>query len=253
MAMHDKALAFPPLAGLLVLTACQIDAYSASRVEPFEVSADGVRSVACSTHNGSIAMHGTSATVVRGQAELTARASTPSAAQELLALMELTHTLDGGVLTLGWRWRDGGGFNRSADASFTGDVPVGMSVALESHNGDVVATGVGGLSKFTSHNGTVAVEGTFDNVTAETHNGAIHARLRGSGAVDGRLETHNGEVEVDLGQRSAHVVADTNNGSISCLRAASVRAERDSYLEAMIGESAGELRVTTHNGGIQIR
>ncbi len=244
-----------PLAFLLALLlgCCTFNDYSARRVESFELPAAGVRSIACETHNGDVVVSGTSSASIRARVELVARGGSPQQAEERLALMETTHGVEDGVLTLGWRWSDGGGIGRSGDASFALEVPAAASASLSAHNGTIAVTDLSGEGRFATHNGEIALRGAFAALQVETHNGSIHVELAGHGPISGQLETHNGNVEVDLARRAARVVVETHNGGIECAREGAVLGRERSYLEAAFGEGGGALRITTHNGDVGIR
>ncbi|MEM7199090.1 MAG: DUF4097 family beta strand repeat-containing protein [Planctomycetota bacterium] len=240
-------------AALALCCGCSNYAFSASRTESIDLSAAQVVKLWAETHNGDLVFRGAETDAVRGTVELVARGATPAEAEDLLALMEVEHRVEGGVLTLGWRWSDGKTGWRSGDVSFSLEIPRTLAAELETHNGRIELSGSDGDGRFVTHNGDIAVDGVFPSLQLETHNGSIRATLAGSGAVVGHVETHNGDIDLAVSQRDARLVVDTHNGSIQCLAAAAVRSRRDSHLEAGFGAGSGMLRVRSHNGDVEIR
>ena len=79
------------------------------------------------------------------------------------------------------------------------------------------------------------------------------ADLTACHTIEGKIRTHNGGVEIDLGEAaSLELSTRTHNGGIRCklpLKDGCVSRHR---LSGTIGEGGGKLDVVTHNGGIRI-
>jgi DUF4097 and DUF4098 domain-containing protein YvlB len=136
--------------------------------------------------------------------------------------------------------------------AFRIEVPAALAANLESHNGDIEVRGLAGEIAVVSHNGRIAIEAAAPRVRATSHNGGLALDLRGAGPVDATLETHNGEVDLRLGERTAAIEAETHNGGFEATGLEDqVVTERT--LRGKRGSGGGMVRIATHNGGIRIR
>lgn len=142
----------------------------------------------------------------------------------------------------------------------------------ETHNGAVEIAGMTGDVRIVTHNGPVTVESTKGKLYAETHNGRVEATYAGSnvtlvshngkvaadlmrcGALDGSITSHNGAVEVVIGQgTSVALKCRTHNGRIKCDVPLDDMQTSRRKLTGTIGTGQGSLEVTTHNGSVRIR
>lgn len=252
---------------LLLPGACTIDWWDAGfgwdswyqdkaeTTEVFSVPAADLDGFFARTHNGSITVIGAAdAAAVSVTARIEARGESPEDATANLADVRLTRDVRGRRLMLSWEWAEPQRRNRSASISYTIEAPPQLAAELESHNGVLSVTGWNGDLRGETHNGEVDLEGSFGTVELTTHNGPITARLRGTGALNGTLETHNGEVQIEVSEQlSARIVASTDNGEMSYSgRLDRVEAGRH-FLVGDVGEGSGRLRISTHNGDVTIR
>ena len=247
---------------LLLAPGCMIDwddwgdyDYMAESTERFTISAAEVDSVAITTHNGTVRLDGEpGAQELRVSVRKQARGSSQDNADHNLMAMEVTHVVRNGRLDLGWDWSEGRTGSRSGSVTFAIEAPPELVVSINTRNGQVHVRGwIGDLAAET-HNGAMDIDGAFRDVQLITHNGRIVARLDGSGPVNGRIESHNGAVEVRVAEGlSARVVASTDNGRVSYSGALDrVEAGRN-FVVGELGGGDGRLRITTHNGGVSIR
>jgi DUF4097 and DUF4098 domain-containing protein YvlB len=125
---------------------------------------------------------------------------------------------------------------------------------VTTHNGSVQAKARGGKLWAETHNGRIEATYAGGDIKLLTHNGRIVASLDGCEKVQGSITTHNGGVDVGLGETTAaELEARTQNGAINCdvpLNAA--RASHGTF-SGTIGQGGGKLDVTTHNGSIRIK
>ncbi|MEV5983864.1 DUF4097 family beta strand repeat-containing protein [Streptomyces sp. NPDC052051] len=114
------------------------------------------------------------------------------------------------------------------------EVPRGIGVTVEDHNGAVRARGVNGELSISTSNGSVRVTDSTGPLTLKSHNGSVRATGVGSRRV--HAETRNGPIHLELAAAPELVEADSRNGSVS------ITVPRTGY------------RVTTdsHNGSIHV-
>ena len=229
--------------------------HAVEATEQFSIPAAGLASLAGSIHNGSLELRGRPdlqevTVVVRKQA----LGLSEEEALANLAKMQVNREVRGNELWLDWEWREPRSGNRSASVTFRIEAPANLAVNFTTHNGHVSVRGWRGDLKTRSYNGEMDIEGEFADVEAITHNGDVRARLEGSGSLNGHIETHNGQVEVEVGEGiSAQIVASTVNGGLRYRgRLARVESGRN-FLVGDIGTGEGRLRVQTHNGSVTIR
>lgn len=240
--------------------------------DAFEVDRAELTSVACTTHNGSIAVTGSDGDKIVVRVTKRAGGSDDADAEAALQAIEVLHKRVDGGLALSWRWREPAASSWHAVVSFDVSQPRALPLVAETHNGAVKVNGLHGSVTARSHNGSLCLEdclGKVDGFThnghveaalssaeveLSTHNGGMHVVLGGDGPVKGSIRSHNGDVHLGLaGQRSTRLVCNTHNGRVNCTRPIE-RAERNrSFLVADLGAApAGRLEVETYNGSIRV-
>ena len=150
------------------------------------------------------------------------------------------------------------GNDSSGSVSYELFVPADVELdSIETVNGDVTIESVDGEVKAGTVNGTVNLSGATADVSLETVNGSIKAVFDELGAGQ-RVEadTVNGTVRLYLpADASAHVVAETVNGSIDAddfgLEAEKGFVGRD--LDGEIGGGDARVKLDTVNGSIRIK
>ena len=155
-----------------------------------------------------------------------------------------------------------GMFNWGRDSSgsvrFTLRVPETADLdAIESVNGNVTISGVGGLVRAETVNGDVKVSDLRGNAMLETVNGEIDASFdKFAAGQKANCETVNGRVVVNLPEDAdVSVTAETINGGIDGgdfgLKVDKGFVGRD--MEGDIGNGGGRLALGTVNGAIKVR
>jgi hypothetical protein len=91
-------------------------------------------------------------------------------------------------------------------------VPAGVSIDLDSSNGDLVVEGITGGVVLHTSNGDVDLDRLSGEVDAETSNGSIIGRSLTSPSV--HADTSNGRITLIFDEPPDRVVADTSNGNI---------------------------------------
>ena len=247
------AMAFLPTGCIIV--DWENSTHAVEATEEFSIPAAGLQSLGGRVDNGSLELTGRPdlsevTVVVRKQA----LGRSQEEALGNLAKMQVNREVRGDELWLDWEWREPRSGNRSASVTFRIEAPANLAVNFTTHNGHVFVTDWRGDVRAQSHNGEMDIEGEFRDVELITHNGDVRARLEGSGTLNGHIETHNGQVEVEVGEGiSAQIVASTVNGGVSSRgQLARVESGRN-FLVGDIGTGEGRLRVQTHNGTVTIR
>ena len=140
-----------------------------------------------------------------------------------------------GTQRLGWKWAVLKQPGWQASVSFEIHAPRNIAFDGKTHNGALTVEDVTGNVRAVTHNGTVKVASEGEKLHAETHNGgvavdfagsevklithngSVDADLRRCGVVSGTIGTHNGKVNLIVGQNtSADLVCETHNGAIQC-------------------------------------
>ncbi len=153
--------------------------------------------------------------------------------------------------------RIGGAESDISAVTHNGSLDVGTSggeVFAKTHNGPVEVDAAGAKLHAETHNGRVVATYAGDEVTLISHNGRIVAKLDGCASLDGRILTHNGVVEVTVGeQTSANLNCSTHNGRIHCDVPIQGGKKTRRHLSGTIGSGGGDLDITTHNGAVRIK
>lgn len=263
---------------IVVGTGCDWERAPAAWVEEtVEVAVDsnGLAALDVKTHNGEIEFAGQPA---GGAVTVTARKKaggpTVEEAREALAAVEIVAERNGGEQKLAWRWKGVKKSRWSGEVAFTIKAPGNLRLDAETENGAVTVNGVVGDVRIetdngkvivdsrdgklaaTSHNGAITATYAGPSISLESHNGEIKTDLRQSGPVRGEIVTHNGAIELAVGNgTAADLVASTDNGSVSNQGGVVVTSSSSSRtrLEGKIGAGGGKLELTTHNGAINIK
>jgi hypothetical protein len=241
---------------LSLLPACTIPPHEAHRTQDRAEPAAGLAELRCTTHNGAITVVGApGATEVAIHARLSARGFTEQEAAANVDRLEVAVVRDGAVLTVSGRSPEDFDWRFSPAFSFTITLPQAMACKLTSHNGDLDLRAVDGAVVAATHNGAVTASTGAPRLQVESHNGEIDVELTGKGPVAGSVTTHNGSVSVAMGERAAKVEADTHNGSLQAERGFANMVVREDSLRFVAGDATGPdlLTVVTHNGSVRFR
>jgi len=241
--------------------------------ERFDLSADGVDTLAVRTHNGAITVSAGEAGTDRIVVEAAKRAGgrDETQARACLDALRITTEKTGSTQNVGWSLAEARRSDWGVQVAFEITVPPRLAVRARSHNGRVTATGVGGDCDLGTHNGAVVartdspkllvethngpvtVESPASQVRLCTHNGVIRARLVAAGELAGLISSHNGAVGLHLGPRTVtHLDCSTRNGSLRCSRELAGMTVGKGGLSGRLGEGQARLTVSTHNGSVRI-
>ena len=247
--MH--ALSLPAL----LLAGCAYPSFVSSKVIELTIPAADLTAVSCVSHNGDVTVHGDpAATEVALRAELSVRGYSQGEADANLHLLSLGKELDNGTLKVYGKYDQLALNNLSPCFTFTLKVPQQIAVSLVSHNGDIHANGTRGPVALESHNGDIVADAATSQVKAGTHNGAVRIDLANEGRLDGEIVSHNGDIVVSLADGiSTSVHASTHNGKITPGRQLRDATIKKHSLRCRIGDGAGSLTITTHNGDVRLR
>jgi hypothetical protein len=261
--------------------------------EELEFDPVGVEALHVKTHNGAIVYSGQPTGSTEGRVIVKKKGGGTTMGDALNALKAIevyVKRSSDDTVRIGWKWRGGvklPAWNGHVSFEITGpggvylegnthNGPIQISevdvVRVETHNGRVEVAGATGDVRAVTHNGPVVVDASDGLLYAETHNGSIRAGYAGSeitlfthngdviadlqdcAHLEGEITTHNGGVEIVVGEAtSADLQCETYNGRIRCDAPLSNIDLTKRKLSGTIGTGEGRLDVTTHNGGIRVR
>ena len=137
------------------------------------------------------------------------------------------------------------------------NVDMGSNVFLTTHNGSVHCSNIKGNAKLQTHNGQISCKDILGNTDAKTHNGNTNVTYGADagGAINGRLETHNGSIDFKgPAELSVKFEASTHNGSINTALPITLIGDiKKNHIKGTIGAGEGNLFLKTHNGSISIK
>ncbi|MDO8348960.1 MAG: DUF4097 family beta strand repeat-containing protein [Planctomycetota bacterium] len=245
----------PLILPALLLAGCAYPTFVSSKVIELTIPASGLTTLDCTSHNGDIVVNGDAGTTeVALRAELSVRGYSQGEADANLHLLSLGKNFADGKLKIYGKYDPLQLNNMSPCFAFTLKVPQQVALSLASHNGDIRANGTRGTVAFESHNGDIVAEASTSQVKAETHNGLVRIDLANDGPLDGDITSHNGDIVVSLADGiGTSVTASTHNGDITPPRLLQDAVIKKRSLRCRIGDGAGKLQITTHNGDVHIR
>lgn len=246
-------LALPLFASCACLfVGCEMPDFEARRELTRSEPAEGLRSLACESHNGAIEVRGSAeARTVEVRARLSARGYTQAEADANCAALDVEVVRRGADLLVRGKQPADQDWRVQSSFEFVVEVPLAFAADVSTHNGSVLVAAVTGDVRAKTHNGEVEAEVAGAKVAIETHNGRVVLKAAGDGPLEGIVATHNGSVEIDLGARSCTVDASTHNGSVTS-RGGRVVEQDDHHVRMQAGAGGGKLEVTAHNGAVSV-
>ncbi len=204
---------------------------------------------------GRIQVEGTDGNAVEVKAELTARARSEEAAQELLKQVEIRDEANPTLVRIETRNKKTFG-RQGVNVVYIVRVPKMAKVNLETSNGAIVVAGVLGGTRAESSNGTVEGRLLAGPVRASTTNGSIKVDLNSVAADGAELETTNGSIEVRLSDTAkANLIARCVNGGIIVEGLSFEKSGENTRrrLDGRLNGGGPTLRAETVNGAIRFR
>jgi DUF4097 and DUF4098 domain-containing protein YvlB len=203
--------------------------------------------------NGGISVKGWDRADVLVRAQVRTSAPTDAEARDLARQVN--------VQTAGAQIRSDGPSNlrdRSWSVSYEVFVPARSSADVQTVNGGININDVIGSLEFKTVNGGVNLKRVGGSVRGQTTNGGLNIELVGD-RLEGQgmdVKTTNGGVNLVVPQHfSAQLDAETRNGNVhsdtSMIVAASNRPER--HITTALGNGGATIKITTTNGGINIK
>ncbi|MEM7263901.1 MAG: hypothetical protein AAF488_18080, partial [Planctomycetota bacterium] len=201
----------------------------------FRLPADSVERVEVETHNGGIhaeapSSGGEEVVVV---ASIRAGGETEEDASACLDAIAIDFGIEDGVVTTKARYSVSKKSTWGMKVSYQVTMPAsaGLNVVthnggidvqgieggldLETHNGPVTVNGAKATWRVRTHNGRIEVAGAPESLELVSHNGGVVAAIAGTGPLEGKVETHNGSIRIDLLEpRDVAMTGVTNNGRI---------------------------------------
>ena len=200
--------------------------------------------------NGSINVTGSSRREITVQARVVATAESMSDARALAR--DVNVTLDNGRVRSSGPERDR---YTSWSISYRIEVPSAFDVNLETSNGSLSVEGVKGRIQMESSNGSVRLNDVGGRVNARTSNGSVHVTLNGR-SWDGEgltVITSNGSARLDVpNDFNAHLIAGTNNGSMSLDIPVTVQGRVSKRIDTNLGSGGATIEMRTSNGSLRI-
>ncbi len=218
----------------------------------YPISADG--RLVIKNSNGRIEVNAGDGADVQVSVERIVRAGNEEAANDQLAGFDIVETSSGNEITLDSSTR-GMQFGVSRRANYIVSVPRGLAVTLESSNGDIAVTGVGGHFEASSSNGRIRAIDLQRSAKVSTTNGVIDVVMAGLAEPGVTAETTNGQVTVTLPPTvSADVSARVTNGGISHdgLDLQVLESSRRRF-DARLNGGGIPVRIETTNGAVRLR
>ncbi len=249
--------------------------WTESTTEKLPIDTTDLHALEVRTHNGPISFKARAAEATEASVTVTKKAGglTQTDAEAALEAIEVyVEPAGGGTQRIGWRWKGLKHGTWRAQVGFDIKAPGNLQLDAKTHNGAITIEGVTGDVKAVTHNGRIGVDSrdgklyarthngrvaaTYagDDVTLVSHNGQVVADLSRCGVLNGDITTHNGGVEVVVGEKaSATLKCQTYNGSVRCAVPLSNSHASRRRLTGSIGNGEGNLDLTTHNGSIRIK
>jgi hypothetical protein len=201
--------------------------------------------------NGGIKIVGWDRREVHVRAKVTANADTNEQAQALVK--DVIVQTGGSIQAEGPARVD----DRNWSVSYEISVPSDQGLSLSSTNGGISISNIRAQADFRTQNGGISLTNVAGNFKGRTQNGGVQVSLQGQ-RWDGEgleVETQNGGINVVVPDNfSAHVETSTVNGRISTDFPVTVAGQIDRrHLTADINGGGATLKLTTINGGVNIR
>jgi DUF4097 and DUF4098 domain-containing protein YvlB len=219
------------------------------------IPAGKASSFTAKTHNGKIIIKGSETTDCNLTAAIIVRAFTEESAKKIAEQVKISLLPEGNSINVKIEKPEDSIFDQIS-VNLEASLPAGMSMALESHNGNIIITDTSAGAKVSTHNGNIDYKGISADLKFDTHNGNIDIQCKGQSAKPCEItaKTHNGNIEFDAPEKfSASVDASTHNGLIHSNLPIAVTGKTNKTLRGTIGDGRDKLFLKTHNGLIKIK
>jgi DUF4097 and DUF4098 domain-containing protein YvlB len=200
------------------------------------------------TPNGGITIRGWDRKDILVRARVQASARTEAEAETLLGQVNV-NTSAGRVRAIGPTNLREAWF----DISYEVFVPHQIDLSIETLNGGLTVSDVGGQIRYKTVNGGIAMKRVAGDVKGGTVNGGIDIEVTGDRWHGQGLEatTTNGGVSLSLpAQFSAQLRVNTVHGGVS---AGELAAPRATSIDTTLGSGGAVLRLATVNGGVRVK
>jgi len=247
----------------LSLSVCTLSATKIEETVVHQIPATSLSKLDLSNINGSITCTGVESDIVELTCNLKVKAGSEEAAKSYMDKINIDIIQDGDQLKVQtkypknkngfWNWISRNGTSASVEYLIT--VPKSLEVKLESVNGSITASELGGKTHLETVNGGIKAEALSAPAKAETVNGSIHCEFTENATLsDMKFETVNGSIKVKLPKDSAfYLTVETVNGGINCdfdLPSDASKGRRS--LKANINGGGPHLSFETVNGSVGV-
>jgi hypothetical protein len=251
---------------------------SAERTEVSSFRSEHTKNFDVQAENGTVEIVGQDDAMAKVEITSVLQASAHDEESAAAALEAMEVTIEGKeqeTCRVGWKWKSPRHDDWSGSVNFKILAPERVNVTCEAQNGAITVNNLSGTAKLKSQNGKIvsdtsgeALEARADNGVIEakysgphlqlhTQNGTIAADLSHAAAIDGDITTHNGTVNLTVGDHtSCKLVASTVNGRVSTpsqKQSWIKRWRKPRSIEETLGSGGGTLKVSVKNGAIKVR
>jgi DUF4097 and DUF4098 domain-containing protein YvlB len=218
----------------------------------FQLTPNGA--VTLKNGNGKIEVIGGDGSSVNIVAERIVKAPTEAATKEQLALFEMKEDVAADHVSIDSSTR-GISINVSRRVNYKVTMPKGASLTLDSSNGDILVTNVGGTFSAEASNGRIIATGLQSGAKATTTNGVIELTFDRVGDSGITAETTNGTILVAVPKTTnADLSARITNGAI-LNEGLDLKVSEQSRrrLDGTLGTGGPSIRLEATNGAITVR
>lgn len=204
--------------------------------------------------NGRIEVVGGDGRTLTITAERIVKASTEASAKEQLALLEMNESATPERVSIDSSTR-GLTINVSRRVNYKVTMPKDATLSLDSTNGDILVTGVGGAFSAEASNGRITATGLQTSAKVSTTNGVIALTFDRVGEGGITAETTNGTIDLSIPKTTnAELTARVTNGAISH-EGLDIQVSEQSRrrLDGKIGSGGPVIRLETTNGAITVK
>lgn len=217
----------------------------------YPISATGALSIV--SGNGRITVEAADTPTIEITAERIVKAGTEQAANDQLKAFDIKEDVGPDRVVIDSSTR-GLQINVSRRVNYTVRVPRGVAVSLESSNGEITATSLGGPFTATSSNGRIRGIDLQGSAKVTTTNGVIELKMAAVAEGGVSAETTNGTVTVTVPRGvNADLTARVTNGAIQHENVDLQIAEQSRRrLDGRLGTGGPTIRLETTNGAVRL-
>lgn len=240
--------------------------------ETIVLAAGDLDRLALASHHGSVKVEAGPGDEVRIVVRKRIGGRDAADAQLARAALQVVQVRDGRALEVRGQWPSVREETWQAQLDFEASVPARFALDLDSHHGDVAASGVQGAIDASSHHGEARLLDCGPQVHARSHHGSVTAQgaiadawlSSHHGDVDlattcrawsGVLHSHHGDVRIDLPPHPLGTLRGDADGHAFELEGtgAAITIDDDDFCVRLPEPGAGLVEIDTHHGSVRVR